>query len=102
MGELGGRVKELRKKRGMKQVELAKVSGITQATICRIETGEVHQPRPEVLLKIARALGVPVDYLLDEAKSLTPDDIVGSDTRAKAIFRGYEKLSEEGRKALQA
>jgi len=102
MTDLGARMRMLRKKRGMKQVELAKTSGVTQATICRIETGEVTQPRPEILLKIGHALGVPLDYLVDEKKSLTPDDIVGSDSRAKAIFRGYEKLSEEGRKALQA
>ncbi len=97
---LGEKVKELREKKGMNQKELSEASGITQATISRIEKGKVNQLKSEALKRLADALGSTIDYLVDKTDELTPNDILRSDDTAKHLFRGYEKLSSEGRKQL--
>ena len=97
---LGDKVKELREKKGMNQKELSEASDITQATISRLEHGKVKQLKSEALKRLAGALGSTVDYLVDKTNFLTPNDFIGSDDKAKYIFRGYERLSSDGRKQL--
>ena len=97
---LGERVKELREKKGWNQKELAEASNITQATISRIEQGKVGQLKSEALKRLALALGATTDYLVGKTNELTPIDIFESNTEAKHLFRGYEKLSAEGRNQL--
>ena len=97
---LGEKIKELREKRGMNQKQLAEASRITQATISRIEKGKVNQLKSEALKRLADALGSTVDYLVDRTDQLTPEDVLKADETAKHLFRGYEKLSSDGRKQL--
>ena len=99
---LAAKVKKQRQKRGMNQAQLAEASGISQATISRIESGQVKQLKSRALRQLAEALGVPVDYLVNKTDRLSPNDIVSSDADAEHIFRGYEKLSAEGRRQLEA
>jgi transcriptional regulator with XRE-family HTH domain len=98
---LGKKVIKLREKKGINQKELAEASKITQATISRIESGQVKQLKSEALKRLATALGVTVDYLIDKTKEITPDEILSSDPTAQYIFRGYEKLSSKGREDLK-
>ena len=98
---LGDKVKEQRMKKNMNQKQLAERSNITQATISRIEAGKVNQLKSNALRRLAEALGVPINYLVDQAKKLTPDDLVSSDPDAAYIFRGYEKLDHIGREQLK-
>lgn len=98
---LADKAKTLRQKRGMNQEQLATASGITQATISRIESGEIKQLKSEKLRALAQALAVTVDYLVDRTKELTPSDIVQSDEAAQRIFHTYQKLSARGRKQLE-
>ena len=95
------RVRQLREKKGMTQKQLAEASGITQASMSRIESGIVKQPRHEALKGLAVALGVTVDYLIGKTVSLTMKDIVQSDETAQFIFRGYEKLSATQKEQLK-
>lgn len=57
---MGYRIREIREARGLSQSELAEKSGITRATIWRLETGEKEETTTKTLLKIADALGVTV------------------------------------------
>ena len=61
--EIGKRVKEARNKKGFRQLDLAKKTGILRANIARIESGR-HKPSLETLERIAGALGIPVANLL--------------------------------------
>lgn len=58
------RIKVLREWRGMIQGEVAVAVGITQNYLSAIETGARRGPA-ELQAKIARALGVPLDLLVD-------------------------------------
>jgi transcriptional regulator with XRE-family HTH domain len=59
----GKRVRELRKERGLSQVELAAKVGIDRSYMGFLERGE-RNPSLEVIAKIAEALNVTPDELL--------------------------------------
>ena len=50
-------LREIRRKKVISQAELAKVSGVAEGTISRIETGK-HVPQFVTIRKLAKALGV--------------------------------------------
>lgn len=56
-------LKELRKRRGITQGDLANELHISKSTICMYELGERY-PAYEILLSISELFGVSVDYLL--------------------------------------
>ena len=72
---LGVKVKVLREEKGMTQKELADASKITQATISRIEKGQVKQLKSEALRRLADALEVGVNYLIGQTTALTLDEL---------------------------
>jgi transcriptional regulator with XRE-family HTH domain len=61
---LGDRLHMARRKRRMSQTKLAELTGISNANISHIETGQRTNITIETLLKLANALSVSVDYLL--------------------------------------
>lgn len=60
---MGSNIAEARKRRGMSQEALSKKSGVSRATIARLESGEDFDVMASTLLKIAKALGTTVDKL---------------------------------------
>ena len=73
---LGKTLKALRQKRGLNQKRLSLLSGVSQATISRIEIGRVRQLRSRALKSLADALNVSVDFLMgdNEVFASTPGD----------------------------
>ncbi|WP_310636010.1 helix-turn-helix domain-containing protein [Delftia acidovorans] len=63
---LGLRIAEARQKAGLSQAELGDKSGIAQTQISRYESGRAA-PRRESIEKLAKALDVPLDWLLSAA-----------------------------------
>ena len=57
------RLKNSRESRGMTQIQLCEASGVSQAQLSLYESGQ-RSPTAETLIKLARSLGVSVDYLL--------------------------------------
>lgn len=62
-GSTGDRIRELRKLKGMTQTELGKLAGVTQRVITYYEN-EGGSLSPELLARIAEALGASADQLL--------------------------------------
>lgn len=62
-GEIGERIKKMRVKKNLTQMDLEAKTGILRANIARIEIGN-HYPSLETLEKIAEALEVPVSTFL--------------------------------------
>ncbi|MFA0752052.1 MAG: hypothetical protein SLRJCFUN_002455 [Candidatus Fervidibacter sp.] len=60
---IGLRLRQLREQLGLSQNRFAKLAGIPQPKISRWESGK-EAPSAKYLLKLARALGVPVEALL--------------------------------------
>ena len=61
---LGNKILELRKKKGLSQEELGEKVNVTRQTISNWELGETS-PNPEQLKKLSQELNVSVDDLLD-------------------------------------
>ena len=60
---LGGRLRELRKEKKLKQRELAVLLGITEVHYRRVEAGKINIPTL-TLCTLADYYGVTTDYLL--------------------------------------
>lgn len=59
----GFAIRAFRQARGMRGVELARQVGMSASSMCNIEA-ERRGVRPEVLCRVATALGVPVQALV--------------------------------------
>ncbi|OGN08584.1 MAG: hypothetical protein A2750_03340 [Candidatus Yanofskybacteria bacterium RIFCSPHIGHO2_01_FULL_45_42] len=57
-------IKEVRAKLGLTQDDLAKKADIKYTTLMKIESGTVNKPSVQTMDKIARALGVSIEYLI--------------------------------------
>ena len=68
--ELSEKIKLLRHRREWSQVDLATKAGVPQPTICRLEKGDVKQPKMQTLIRISRALGVSSDDLASDEHSI--------------------------------
>ncbi len=63
MHELGIRLRELRLKHGLTQLQVARRLGLSKAVVSSYEAAS-RRPSYEVLIKLARLYGVSTDYLL--------------------------------------
>ena len=68
----GKRMRDRRRELGITQAQLAEMVGTAQARISQIENGE-SEPSIDVLMRLARALGVTTDYLLGMGESEESD-----------------------------
>ena len=64
---LGQRIAQVRKERGITQVELAKKTGLIQVVVSDYERGRLRLPA-DMALRFAEVLGVTVDELLRSKK----------------------------------
>ncbi len=70
--DLGRTVFELREARELTQDQLHRRSGVSRVTISKLETGQIGTPRLGTLRRLAEALDVPVQSLLNPKKALAP------------------------------
>jgi len=63
---LSENVKRFRKNRGLSQDKLAKLSDVTLTTLVKIESGANDNPTIKTLKKIADALSVSLDQLMED------------------------------------
>ena len=90
MVKIGSRIVELRKKKAWSQTELAKQVNASREAIGKYERDEA-QPSVETAKKIADALDVTLDYLVDEDALPTFDKVTVS--RLKSI----QQLDDENK-----
>lgn len=69
---LSKRIKSLRLERGMNQVQLANVLGVTKQCVSNWENDNI-QPSVEMLVKLSRFFSVSTDFLLGEDSRLFLD-----------------------------
>ncbi len=98
VGEL---LKIQRKKLGLNQRQVAKASGLTPATISRLEGGQVKELKSEALKRLAEALNVTVDYLVGRTVDTNPNDIIQLDPHVQYVIWVYDNLSFKGREELR-
>ena len=65
MNTIGSKIKKLRLEKDMTQEELARKANIPYATLLKIENDTVKNPTINTLQKLAQALEVSVDFLIN-------------------------------------
>ena len=90
------KIKEIRQKRNMSQIELSTKIEISQETISAYENGKAF-PSIKTLIKIAKALNTSTDYLLGLSKFDIPSYYVYTNNEIEeSIFLNiYSKLTYE-------
>lgn len=63
---IASNIKKYRQKLGVSQDRLSKMADVTYNTIIKIESGGSQNPTIDTLSKIAKALGVSVDDLIQK------------------------------------
>lgn len=63
--KIGQKIKSYREKRNFTQTKLAEISGVSQTYISELESNK-SQPTVAVVVKLAKALGISVDKLLED------------------------------------
>ena len=71
MNEIGTKIRELRKKKGFSQEELAESACVSLRTVQRIENDE-NEPRGNTMQQICKVLGVNAEEILDYGKQTDP------------------------------
>ena len=74
--QFGAKLRELRRQRGMTQVDLARRLGLRQGHITNLETGR-RGPTVDIVLRAADLFGVTTDYLLRDGIALEPAEAPG-------------------------
>ena len=64
---LSEKIKYLRKEKGLSQGSLSRITGVSVAEICRIESGERKNPSINLLNKLLSGLDVSKEVYLDVA-----------------------------------
>ncbi|MDO4650299.1 MAG: helix-turn-helix transcriptional regulator [Eubacteriales bacterium] len=90
--KFGEKVREARKNKGLSQVELAKIVGVTGRNVSLWETGSTLPRTRELMGKIADALDLDINYLLTEDESFMMNVTNEFGYRGK---KGAEKLMNE-------
>lgn len=65
----GKKIKELRKKRGLNQTEMAELLGVHLQTVSRYERGELT-PSPEILSVLAEKFKVDINWLFADENEI--------------------------------
>ena len=83
---LGEKIRHHRQEKGYSLDKLAELTKSSKSYIWELENRDTRKPSAEKLTRIAQALSVTTDYLLDE--SAAPDEKV----LQEAFFRKFKKL----------
>jgi len=59
-------IKRHRKEKGLSQDKLSRLADVSHATIIKIESGGIQSPTIDTVQKIAKALGVGVENLIEK------------------------------------
>jgi transcriptional regulator with XRE-family HTH domain len=93
------RIAETRQGQGLNQVQLASSSGVTPAAISQIEKGH-RTPTIPVLRRIAKVLGVSLDYLTGKTNQSKIRDML-EDPEVMAFYRGFQSLHPDDKELIQ-
>jgi transcriptional regulator with XRE-family HTH domain len=92
---LGGKIRHHRQEKGYSLDRLAELTNSSKSYIWELENRDTRKPSGEKLTKIAEALSVTTDYLLDDSAEPSEEVI------KEAFFRKLTKLDPEDRKKIE-
>jgi transcriptional regulator with XRE-family HTH domain len=97
---LAKRIRDLRYAKGWGPDELANRAKISRTALYQIERGNTSKPQAGTLRRISRALGVPLEILLDSTPLLADGGEVEESAATGAVHSAGVYLSSGGDRAL--
>ena len=94
---LGEKINALRTAKGYSLDKLADLTETSKSYLWDLENRDPQRPSADKINKIAAALEVTPEYLLDERGELAPDEKVADE----AFFRRYRQLEPDVKKKLR-
>ncbi|MBW7860881.1 MAG: helix-turn-helix transcriptional regulator [Rhodocyclaceae bacterium] len=92
---LGAKIKRHRQEKGYSLDKLAELTDSSKSYIWELENRDTRKPSGEKLTRIARALGVTTDYLLDESEEPS------NEVLKEAFFRKFSELEPEDQEKIK-
>jgi transcriptional regulator with XRE-family HTH domain len=96
-GALGQNIADARKQKGLTQLELAEILGLTQQGVAYMERSATSL-KPEQLIAIAEALDTSTDFLLGRKTKQTRGS--GPEGRGRRLFEAASKLPRSKREKV--
>jgi transcriptional regulator with XRE-family HTH domain len=93
---LGDKIHALRKSRGYTLEKLAELSDSSKGYIWELENKNPPRPSADKVLKIAMALGVTADFLLDTSNTTKVEDAAD-----QAFYRKYRDMDDATREKIR-
>jgi transcriptional regulator with XRE-family HTH domain len=93
---IGDKIHELRKKRGYTLEKLAELTESSKSYIWELENKNMPRPSGEKVAKLAAALGVTADFLMDVSTNSPTSEVLD-----QAFFRNYKALDSETKDKLR-
>jgi transcriptional regulator with XRE-family HTH domain len=93
---LGKKIRDLRKQKGYTLEKLAELTESSKSYIWELENKDPPRPSAEKVAKIASALGVTADYLMNRSQK-TP----GESVLDQAFLRDYQDLDETTKEKIR-
>ena len=99
--DIGNRIAEIRRQRGLNQDELAELSTLSRISIARYETGK-YEPGAKALGRIADALEVSTDVLLGRSEDAEIEESEKPKTQeARVVSGAIDKMPKEQREQAE-
>ena len=96
--KIGQRIRKVRLEHGIKQKDLARKIGISQGALTNFELGR-RKISLEWLLKISRALEVPMGYFIGAVEPSGDDDTLGP--KEHRLIRAFRRMSRDPRLQME-
>lgn len=97
--EVGEKIKQIRKDKGLQQKEVALEVGLDQSNYNKVENGR-REPSLQVLQKLSAILGVSIDELLSPENNKQPAVVTVEDKTLSEKIRLMEQLEEDDKNVL--
>lgn len=97
MADFSKRLQDIIEAKGVTQAWLAEKANTTEATISRYISG-VHKPNLDIVARIAQALNVSIDYIMD--LSLSPTPYREPDKDIVILANAYRRADEDHRNII--
>lgn len=95
--KLGDKIRALRKDAQLTLDALASAAGMSKSYLWELENRDSPRPSAEKLDALAKILGRPVSYFLEDDETTTPEE----EHKNQAFFRNYKNLSAEEKELVR-
>lgn len=91
---IGSKINALRKQKGYTLDELAERADSSKSYIWELENKEPPRPSADKLAKIAKALGVTIDYFIE-------NEVTAEDATDQMFYRKYRNMPKETKNKIR-